>query len=156
MKLKNAVHRSFVIIVILLMSIAVGYVYSLLGHRADLNNHPREYTEYVEKYAAEYGIPEYIVYADLLGENSESGILYDPETNVKYGTYYLSYLYTEYSRWENVFAAYLTSTDEYTAWISDKANTDTSGNLIKIPDKAVSDKIDKIEGSAELYKELYY
>lgn len=189
MKLKNAVHRSFVIIVILLMSIAVGYVYSLLGHRADLNNHPREYTEYVEKYAAEYGIPEYIVYAvileesgfqsnclsengrvglmqlsdeafykisDLLGENSESGILYDPETNVKYGTYYLSYLYTEYSRWKNVFAAYLTSTDEYTAWISDKANTDTSGNLIKIPDKTVSGKIDKIEGSAELYKELYY
>ena len=58
MKLKNAVHRSFVIIVILLMSIAVGYVYSLLGHRADLNSHPREYTEYVEKDAAEYGIPE--------------------------------------------------------------------------------------------------
>ena len=112
MKLKNAVHRSFVIIVILLMSIAVGYVYSLLGHRADLNSHPREYTEYVEKYAADYGIPEYIVYAvileesgfqsnclsedgrvglkqlsdeafykisDLLGENSESGILYDPD-----------------------------------------------------------------------------
>ena len=55
-----------------------------------------------------------------------------------------------------MFAAYLTSIDEYTAWISDEANTDTSGNLIKIPDKAVSDKIDKIEDSAQLYKELYY
>ncbi len=189
MNLSKAVHRSFVIVVILVLSLAVGYAYSIIGHRADLKSHPREYTEYVEKYAEEYGVPEYIIYAvileesgftsnlasddgrvglmqisadafydisDLLDEENEIGILYDPETNIRYGTYYLSYLYTEYSRWKNVYAAYLTDTEQYEAWAENASYTDENGNLNFVPDDNVSEKIENIEEAAELYKELYY
>ena len=31
--------------------------------------------------------------AEKLGEVYSEGLLYDPETNIRYGTYYLSYLY---------------------------------------------------------------
>ncbi len=189
MNLSKAVRRSFTIVVILVLSLAVGYVYSAIGHRSDLNSHPRKYTEYVEKYASEYGVPEYIVYAvileesgftsnlasddgrvglmqissdafydisDLLGENSEIGILYDPETNIRYGTYYLSHLYTEYGRWKNVYAAYLADIEQYEAWIASGKYTDDNGNLNVVPDESVADKIENIEAAAELYKELYY
>ncbi len=189
MKIRNAVHRSFVIVTILLLSAAVGYVYSVLGHRSDLKEHPRDYSEYVEKYCAEYGIPEYIAYAvilegsgfssnyvsedgriglmqlsdemfeevsSLLGENSEMGILYDPETNIRFGTYCLSHLYTEYSRWKNVYAAYITSTSTLDEWSEKENVTDENGNLITIPDSEVEKRVSAIEEAAELYKELYY
>ena len=61
MKFKNAVQRSVVIITILILSMLCGYLYQFIGHRMDLKNHPREYEEFVEKYAAEYGVPEYVV-----------------------------------------------------------------------------------------------
>lgn len=189
MKLKSAVHRSIVIVVILLFSIVIGYVYSLLGHKSDLNSHPREYSGFVEKYASEYGVPEYIIYAVILEESdfqsnfvsddgkiglmqlspeifqmllamtkesSDTGILYDPETNIKYGTYLLSYLYTEYNRWKTVFAAYLTDSEQVDYWMEYAENTDENGNLTNIPDDEVAIAVAKIEAELEMYKKLYY
>lgn len=189
MKLKNAVHRSIVIIVILFLSVIIGYVYAVIGNKSDIRNHPREYSEIVEKYSSEYGVPEYIVYAVILEEsdfqsnyvsdygkiglmqlsdetfnklltytkeNLEPGILYDPETNIKYGTYLLSYLYTEHSRWKTVFASYLTDDDMVEIWMNDSNNVDENGNLINIPDKTIADKVENIENEMDLYKKLYY
>ncbi len=189
MKFKNAVYRSTVIIVILILSFLIGHTYSFIGYKADLKSHPRDYSEFVEKYSTEYGVPEYIVYAVILNGsdfksnfvsddgriglmqlNSESfdfiqtvikdgndfGILYDPETNVKYGTYYLSYLYTKYSRWKTVFASYVAGEDMVELWISDPENTDDNGNLVNIVDKDVEKKVSLIEEEAELYRKLYY
>ena len=58
MRIKNTIIHSLVIITILLLSILSGSIYQAVWHRIDLKNHPREYTEYVQKYSAEYGVPE--------------------------------------------------------------------------------------------------
>ena len=42
----------------------------------------------------------------LMKETNEAGMLYDPATNIRSGTYLLSYLYMRYNRWDVVFAAY--------------------------------------------------
>lgn len=189
MKFKNAVYRSAVIIIIIALSLLIGYAYSFIGHKADLASHPREFTEYVEKYSAQYGVPEYIVYAVILDESDfvsnyvsengkiglmqlspsvfrglaaqqkedlESGILYDPETNIRYGTYYLSYLFTEFGRWNTVLAAYRTDADTVELWLEDPRNTDGNGNLTKIPEPAAEKYVDSVLKTAELYKKLYY
>ena len=36
---------------------------------------------------------------DMLGEHLSEAVLYDPETNIRYGTYLLSRLYTRYGDW---------------------------------------------------------
>lgn len=189
MKIKKAVQRSLIIIIILLLSVVIGYVYSLIGHKSDIVSHPREYSEFVEKYSAEYGVPEYIIYAVILEESdfrsnflsdegkiglmqlspetfkillsmtkesSDIGILYDPETNIKYGTYMLSYLYTQYNRWKTVFAAYLTDSEQVEYWMEYSENTDEYGNLVNIPNKEVAEAVEKIEEELEVYKALYY
>ncbi len=189
MKLKNAVQRSIVIVTIIVLSIIIGYIYSIIGHQSDLKKHPREYSEIVEKYSAEYGVPEYIIYAVILEEsgfvsnyvsetgeiglmqlseetfsdlltitkdNLEVGILYDPDTNVKYGTYYLSHLYIKYNRWSTVYAAYHTSEAVVDDWMSFEENLDESGNLAEIPDEEAAQYCEIIESQAEMYKELYY
>lgn len=40
------------------------------------------------------------------GEDISVDMLYDPETNIKYGTYFLSILYEEFGSWDTVYAAY--------------------------------------------------
>jgi len=70
MKYKNAAQRSAVIIVIILLSVLIGYIYHIIWHNIDLKNHPREYSEFVVKYSQQYGVPEYIVYAVILRESN--------------------------------------------------------------------------------------
>lgn len=189
MNIKNAAHRSGVIIAIILLSILIGYVCQIIGHRIDLNSHPRKYTEYVEKYCAEYGVPEYIVYAIILTESDftsnklsdegeiglmqispdtfrwltsltkeelESGILYDPETNIRYGTYMLSYLYTQHNRWKTVLAVYDAGRDTVDEWLKNDRYIDENGNLITVPDASTSAFVEKIEKEMEMYRKLYY
>ena len=120
MKLKYAAERSAVIITILLLAVLIGYLYSSVWHSIDLRSHPRDYSEFVETYAAAYGVPEDLIYGVILTgsefrsnpvsadgrvglmqlsdatfarltritkETLDPGILYDPETNSRYGTY---------------------------------------------------------------------
>ncbi len=190
MKLRNAAERSLVIIVILILSVLFGYVYSSVWHNLDLRSHPRDYSELVERYAAEYGVPEYLLYGVILsGSEFESnrvsedgrvglmqvsektfakltritkedlapGILYDPETNVRYGTYWLSYLYTKFGRWDTVLAAYAADDEELIAvWLEDAKYTDDNGTLTVVPDENLNETVEAIEKEAEMYRDLYY
>lgn len=189
MKLKSAAARSAVIIVILLLSTLIGYLYHTFGHEVDLKNHPREYSEFVTKYCAEYGVPEYIVYGIILSEsnfqsnhvsddgeiglmqlspetfasltsitkeNLESGILYDPETNIRYGVYLLSHWFTQYNRWNTVTAMYLTDETTVTDWMNDPDNTDDNGNLTVIPDDEIKAQLESLWEEIEMYQKLYY
>ena len=70
MKFRSAVHRSTVIIVILITSVFLGYGYQILCEYMDRKNTPREYSEYVSRYAEEFGIPEYMVYGVIAVESS--------------------------------------------------------------------------------------
>lgn len=189
MKIKSAAQRSAVIIVILILSVLIGYIYQFVGHKMDLGKHPREYTEYVTKYCAEYGVPEYIVYSliltgsnfqsnhvsedgkiglmqlspdtfqwmlSLTKESLEQGILYDPETNIRYGTYLLSYWFTEYNRWNTVIAMYLSDEETVKAWLENAACTDDNGNLAEIPDPVTAADVALVEKESEMYRDLYY
>jgi len=189
MKLRSTIVRSVVIVVILCLSLVIGYVYQTIWHKIDLNNHPRDFSEYVTKYAEEYGVPEYILYAviktesdfesnklsengevglmqispetfswllTLTKENLDPGILYDPETNIRYGAYMLSYLYTEYSRWNTVFAIKEVGQATIDAWMRDRKLTDELGNLVKFPDESAEAYVDLINETVETYRQLYY
>ena len=189
MKLKNTAQNSAVIIIILLLSMLVGYVYHVIGNRMDIASHPREYSEFVSEYAAEYGVPEYIIYGliltgsdfqsncvsedgriglmqmspetfqwmqSLTKENLDSGMLYDPDTNIRYGTYLLSYLYTEYNRWNTVIAIVLSDEETVKAWLENPACTDENGNLAEIPDPVLAEKAAQAEKEYNMYRALYY
>ncbi|MBR4295917.1 MAG: lytic transglycosylase domain-containing protein [Clostridia bacterium] len=90
------------------------------------------------------------------GEELEVGMLYDPETNIKYGTYYLSYLYTNFGLWQTVYAAYNCGPGRVKEWQKNAEYADENGILKKIPIRETSDYVKKVKKAVTIYEKLYY
>ncbi len=98
------------------------------------------------------------VYEVLTAEMKEEpslDSLYGPETNIKYGTRYLSDLFNVYGRWDQVFAAVVAGRETVDGWRENPSLLDGNGKL-KIPDKSVASKVKEISKIVEKYKKLYY
>ncbi|MBQ7599614.1 MAG: transglycosylase SLT domain-containing protein, partial [Clostridia bacterium] len=89
-------------------------------------------------------------------EELEPGMLYDPDTNIRYGTYMLSYLYTHYNRWEAVYAAFKAGHDTVDVWLSTPSLCDDKGNLKVIPDNDADRFVRNVKNDSDKYRTLYY
>lgn len=189
MKYKKALIRSGVIVSILVLSVLTGFLFQFIWDKVDRANYPREYSEYVEQYAGQYGVPEPVVYAviktesdfssgavsdagavglmqimpetfnwlmTMTQESLEAGMLYDPGTNIKYGTYYLSYLYLRYGSWNEVFAAYNAGHANVDDWLENAEYVDENGKLVQIPYEETKNYVKKVTHAIDVYKRLYY
>lgn len=95
--------------------------------------------------------------ASRLGDDLSKGLLYDPETNIKYGTYYLGYLYNElFKDWDIAFAAYNAGPNRVQGWIDDHPEYINGGEIIYIPIEETRNYIKKVNKSKDIYKKLYF
>ncbi len=92
----------------------------------------------------------------LTKETLDKGMLYDPETNIKYGTYYLSYLYLKYGSWDTVYAAYNAGEGNVDDWLGEAVDADGAKKLTDIPFKETKNYVKKVNKAAEIYDRLYY
>lgn len=100
---------------------------------------------------------EWLTGPEHLGEKLDPDRLYDPEVAIKYGTYYLNYLYKKFDyNWDNTFAAYNAGEGNVATWLEDEKYSDESGNLTSIPFKETARYIEKVNDNIEIYKKLYY
>ena len=81
--------------------------------------------------------------------------LYDYDTNIKYGTYFLSLLYEEFQDWDTVFAAYNAGRGRVNSWLSD-SNYSKDGKLINIPFEETANYITKVNKAEQKYINLYF
>ena len=88
-------------------------------------------------------------------EDYESGMLYDPDTNIKYGTTYLKWLHLRYDNWETVYAAYNAGYARVDEWLADGVHS-KDGKLTDIPIRETSEYVEKVAASADKYEKLYY
>ena len=185
----NAIKNTIAIILIIIASITLGYVYDKITIGIEKKNYPLMYEDIVEKYAEEYNVPKEIVYsvikaesgfrADVvstaeavglmqitedtfdwimkkIGENLSYGLLYDPETNIKYGTYYLNYLYKEFNSWDIAFAAYNAGPNRVkNSWLNNPEYI-LNNEIVYIPVEETRNYIKKVNKNIEAYKRLYF
>ena len=179
------------IIIILICSVLLGFVFELACTGAEWLTHPREYDGIVSGWCAQYGVPEHIVYAMIKTESNfdstkqgdggkiglmqltpalyvklantehdseiNAAALYDPNTNVHYGTVYLAYLYQKYGMWTTVFAAWHAGEQTVDAWLQNPEYVDPDfGTLQTIPDKKIAKAVKKTVKAQEIYEKLYY
>ena len=83
---------------------------------------------------------------------SEYG-LYDPETNIKYGTYYLQYLYSRFGSWEKAVIAYNWGEGNFSKFLED--NGYESGDYDSIPVGETKNYVKKVMHHWKKYNELY-
>jgi soluble lytic murein transglycosylase len=86
----------------------------------------------------------------------DTGMLYDPATNLRAGSAYLSYLYGRYGVWEHVFAAYHAGEAKVDTWLSDPERLSEQGVLTDIPDRATAQYVKDMTKTLETYVKLYY
>ena len=92
---------------------------------------------------------------DILFEHMEVGMLYDPETNIRYGTFYLSYLYDRYADWDLVIAAYNGGLGNVDKWLEDESYADGEGGLKKIPFRETRQFVKRVNRAWDKYDKLY-
>lgn len=95
----------------------------------------------------------YAYVAELLGERAFTALLYDPETNIKYGTYYLRYLTSKFGSLERALVAYNWGEGNFQNYIDENGYED--GDFINLPVKETRKYVDRVLEYCEKYSELY-
>ena len=89
-------------------------------------------------------------------ENFDSEKLYDPETNIKLGCWYLDSLKTQFNNELPVaIAAYNGGSGNITKWLNDERYSDDKLSLKKIPFEETKNYVDRVFNTREKYKEIY-
>ena len=100
---------------------------------------------------------EWLTGEEHLDEGLPSLLLYEPEVSIRYGTYYLRYLYQKFNcNWQVALAAYNGGEGNVAKWLNDPAYSDAEGNLTYIPFKETRNYVKKVNDAREMYQNLYY
>lgn len=92
----------------------------------------------------------------LLDEEAPTGEITDPETNIKYGTYYLRYLCDRFGNLDTALAAYNAGHGRVASWLTNKEYSDDGITLKSIPFEETKNYVNKVTSDYNTYKKLYY
>ncbi|NLV35932.1 MAG: lytic transglycosylase domain-containing protein [Clostridiaceae bacterium] len=81
--------------------------------------------------------------------------LFDPETNIRIGCWYLNTLLLEFGNTDLMLAAYNGGSGNVAKWLMDTNYSKDGRNLDKIPFKETDKYITKVKDSYTIYKKLY-
>lgn len=180
-----------VILILAALGTYFGYdIYKRAEHEYKLASHPLKYTEFVERYAGEYGLDKYIVYAFIKTESgfdskavSSAGArglmqltetafdwvkfrlgdgddvtfddMFDPETNIRYGTYMVSFLTDHFGCTDTAAAAYFSGIGEVSGWLENAEYSSDGVHIDTYPSKNAAHYVNKINDALSAYYELY-
>ena len=118
----------------------------------------------VESHAGAVGLMQLMPSTfDWLQEQLDGSVVYtseqlkDPDTNIKYGTYFLSMLMDRYGGdIKTVAAAYNAGTTTVDGWLSDTTYSTNGTTLSYIPYEETEHYADKVIKTRDMYNKLYY
>ncbi len=90
-----------------------------------------------------------------LGEEDDELSLLDPETSVKYGAFFLSYLLEEFENTDTALAAYHAGRGRVNGWLEDKSISHDGKTLAKIPIAETAHYVKKVNKALNAYNKLY-
>ncbi|HCW73155.1 MAG TPA: lytic transglycosylase [Clostridiaceae bacterium] len=177
--------KTFRNIMLLMLVLVIGFGAYLAYGRL----FPLEHEAIVEKYAREYDVDPYLVYAvihtesrfredvvspagamGLMQVTEETGdfiakrleikeyvkeMLFQPETKIRMGVYYLSYLKENFPMKETQLAAYNAGPNRIRAWLED--DEISSGDVLtNIPFEETRSYVERVILREKIYRALYF
>ncbi len=88
-------------------------------------------------------------------ENYSEEMLFDVETNITIGCWYLSVLYTEFGDTDLVLAAYNAGSGNVSRWLKNRKLSSDGRKLDKIPFKETEQYLTRVKNNYKIYKILY-
>lgn len=99
---------------------------------------------------------EWLTGDEHLREHLPTSSLTNPEVSIRYGTYYLLYLYRKFDyNWNTVFAAYNGGEGNVQKWLGNPEYSDGHGNLTNIPFPETASYVKRVNDAIAVYRELY-
>lgn len=95
---------------------------------------------------------EWLTGEEHLDEQLAFEDLTDPEVSIRYGTYYLRYLYRKFENWDTVLAAYNGGEGNVAKWLADPEYSDGNGNLTYIPFEETRNYVEKVNRAMSKYE----
>lgn len=89
-----------------------------------------------------------------IGDGAELDDLYEPETSIKYGTWFLDYLIEKYGKTETAVAAYHAGPGQVSEWLENDEYSDDGKTLKKIPFKDTNYYVEKVMKAYDVYSDL--
>ena len=93
--------------------------------------------------------------AHKLNEDYSAIDLFDVDTNIRYGCFYLNYLYGIYADTVCVLAAYNAGLGNVNSWLADNKYSEDGVHLTYIPFKETREYVSKVVRGRSVYK-MYY
>jgi soluble lytic murein transglycosylase len=89
-----------------------------------------------------------------LGEADNQDMISDVSVNIRYGTYYLSFLMERFEDEKVIYAAYNAGYSRVKGWLADSRYSADGKHLDVIPYDETSSYVEKVSSSREKYKRL--
>ena len=101
-------------------------------------------------------MPETFAYLrdEQFEEKLSDRAVFDPETNIRYGTYYLAYLHERFDDWKTALAAYNAGESRVSDWLDDP-EISPNGILISIPFPETAQYVKSVLAAYEDYAQKY-
>ncbi len=174
------------IVLILVVSVALGFAFEFAASTYERMTHPIRYSDYVDECSERFDVPREVIYAVIraesgfdpeavspkgavglmqilpetyewlttkTGEEYSPDKLYDPYTNIYYGTFFLDMLRDEFIIWETAYAAYNAGFGRVREWLKDPSYA-TNGHLTDIPYPETAKYVVRVRDAAEVYGRL--
>ena len=93
--------------------------------------------------------------AGKLGETFDAAALTEPEQNIRYGCWYLEFLFERFENSDTVAAAYNAGHNAVRRWLEDPAYSSDGVTLKDIPYEETRNYVEKVKRAYEKYKDLY-
>ena len=93
--------------------------------------------------------------AGKLKEPYDEETLQEPEQNIRYGCWYLEFLFERFSDPDTVLAAYNAGHNAVRKWLQNSDYSDDGESLQVIPYDETRNYVEKVRRAYEKYKDLY-
>ena len=94
--------------------------------------------------------------AEHLDDESLFDDLATPDVSIRYGAYYLRYLFNKYNSWDTAIVAYISGEKTVNDWLLDKEYSKNGTKLNKIPIEESEKYLKKVNKAIDYYKDTYY
>lgn len=81
--------------------------------------------------------------------------MFEPEKNIRYGTYIFSLLLEEFGQPEEALAAYHAGWGSVKKWLSNEEYSDDGVTLLNIPFKDTAQYVPRVKRAANIYSKIY-